>query len=146
MQTGEICVNTLKRDWKSSYGLQHILLVLPEMLFGISLWSRQSNAYFLFPTLNLPLMKKPESCYWSSMTIISRQQRLGLIFMPNLDLGLSRTMKSVLLLNWSNSFWPFPEALNEINANSDKSKPVKRAVSKTKPRKAPAKKRGINRL
>ena len=24
---GEICVNTLKRDWKSEYGLKHILLV-----------------------------------------------------------------------------------------------------------------------
>lgn len=25
--TGEICVNTLKRDWKDSYGIGHILLV-----------------------------------------------------------------------------------------------------------------------
>lgn len=25
--TGEICVNTLKRDWKSDLGLKHILLV-----------------------------------------------------------------------------------------------------------------------
>ena len=24
---GEICVNTLKRDWKSDYGIKHILLV-----------------------------------------------------------------------------------------------------------------------
>ena len=24
---GEICVNTLKRDWKSDYGVKHILLV-----------------------------------------------------------------------------------------------------------------------
>jgi len=30
--TGEICVNTLKRDWKESYGLQHILLTIKCLL------------------------------------------------------------------------------------------------------------------
>lgn len=27
-KTGEICVNTLKKDWKSDLGIKHILLVL----------------------------------------------------------------------------------------------------------------------
>ena len=27
MSTGEICVNTLKADWKPSYGIRHILMV-----------------------------------------------------------------------------------------------------------------------
>jgi len=26
-KNGEICVNTLKKDWKAEYGLKHILLV-----------------------------------------------------------------------------------------------------------------------
>lgn len=26
-QNGEICVNTLKRDWKAEFGIKHILLV-----------------------------------------------------------------------------------------------------------------------
>jgi len=26
-KNGEICVNTLKKDWKSDYGVKHILLV-----------------------------------------------------------------------------------------------------------------------
>jgi len=26
-KNGEICVNTLKKDWKSEYGVKHILLV-----------------------------------------------------------------------------------------------------------------------
>lgn len=30
---GEICVNTLKRDWQPSYGIQHILLVSDEAYF-----------------------------------------------------------------------------------------------------------------
>ena len=28
-KNGEICVNTLKRDWKREYGIAHILLVRP---------------------------------------------------------------------------------------------------------------------
>jgi len=30
--TGEICVNTLKKDWKDSYGLSHILLTIKCLL------------------------------------------------------------------------------------------------------------------
>ena len=30
--TGEICVNTLKKDWKSSYGIGHILLTVKCLL------------------------------------------------------------------------------------------------------------------
>ena len=30
--TGEICVNTLKRDWKPSYGLKHILIAIRSLL------------------------------------------------------------------------------------------------------------------
>ncbi|KAG2005772.1 ubiquitin-conjugating enzyme E2, variant 2 [Coprinopsis cinerea AmutBmut pab1-1] len=30
--TGEICVNTLKKDWKSSYGIQHILVTVKCLL------------------------------------------------------------------------------------------------------------------
>lgn len=26
-ETGEICVNTLKKDWKSELGIEHVLLV-----------------------------------------------------------------------------------------------------------------------
>lgn len=26
-ETGDICVNTLKKDWKDTYGFQHILVV-----------------------------------------------------------------------------------------------------------------------
>jgi ubiquitin-conjugating enzyme E2 S len=26
-KSGEICVNTLKKDWKPSYGIQHVLTV-----------------------------------------------------------------------------------------------------------------------
>jgi len=32
--TGEICVNTLKRDWKESYGLSHILLTIKCLLIA----------------------------------------------------------------------------------------------------------------
>ncbi len=31
-KNGEICVNTLKKDWKTNYGLKHILLVSISML------------------------------------------------------------------------------------------------------------------
>jgi len=31
-KNGEICVNTLKRDWKSDYGLKHILLTIKCLL------------------------------------------------------------------------------------------------------------------
>jgi ubiquitin-conjugating enzyme E2 S len=27
-KAGEICVNTLKRDWKKEYGIQHILVTV----------------------------------------------------------------------------------------------------------------------
>lgn len=30
--TGEICVNTLKKDWKSSYGIEHILITVKCLL------------------------------------------------------------------------------------------------------------------
>ena len=30
--TGEICVNTLKKDWKSSYGIEHILITIKCLL------------------------------------------------------------------------------------------------------------------
>jgi ubiquitin-conjugating enzyme E2 S len=30
--TGEICVNTLKKDWKSSYGISHILVTIKCLL------------------------------------------------------------------------------------------------------------------
>jgi len=30
--TGEICVNTLKKDWKSSYGIAHILVTVKCLL------------------------------------------------------------------------------------------------------------------
>lgn len=30
--TGEICVNTLKKDWKSSYGVGHILVTIKCLL------------------------------------------------------------------------------------------------------------------
>lgn len=30
--TGEICVNTLKKDWKSTYGIGHILLTVKCLL------------------------------------------------------------------------------------------------------------------
>jgi ubiquitin-conjugating enzyme E2 S len=29
---GEICVNTLKKDWKSSYGIGHILITIKCLL------------------------------------------------------------------------------------------------------------------
>jgi hypothetical protein len=33
-ESGEICVSTLKRDWKREYGIQHILLVRPHTRSG----------------------------------------------------------------------------------------------------------------
>ena len=30
--SGEICVNTLKKDWKSSYGIEHILVTVKCLL------------------------------------------------------------------------------------------------------------------
>lgn len=32
-QSGEICVNTLKKDWKSDLGIKHILLVSAYAVF-----------------------------------------------------------------------------------------------------------------
>jgi hypothetical protein len=31
--SGEICVNTLKKDWKSEFGISHILLVMILKVF-----------------------------------------------------------------------------------------------------------------
>jgi ubiquitin-conjugating enzyme E2 S len=31
--SGEICVNTLKKDWKSEFGISHILLVMISKVF-----------------------------------------------------------------------------------------------------------------
>jgi ubiquitin-conjugating enzyme E2 S len=31
-KSGEICVNTLKRDWKSDLGIKHVLLVSSKLL------------------------------------------------------------------------------------------------------------------
>lgn len=47
---GEICVNTLKKDWKPDLGIKHILLVSLRIAklwcdFKILLPSRQSNVY-----------------------------------------------------------------------------------------------------
>ena len=41
-KNGEICVNTLKRDWKTDYGLKHILLV--SIMFG----SQVTSILFMF--------------------------------------------------------------------------------------------------
>lgn len=32
--SGEICVSTLKRDWSSSYGIEHILVVIKCLLIS----------------------------------------------------------------------------------------------------------------
>lgn len=47
-QNGEICVNTLKKDWKSDLGIKHILLVrftTKLMALYYHLCFRQLNAF-----------------------------------------------------------------------------------------------------
>jgi hypothetical protein len=45
-KNGEICVNTLKKDWKPTLGLRHVLLVqscpLADLLYFFEIWQ---NAY-----------------------------------------------------------------------------------------------------
>lgn len=41
MSTGEICVNTLKADWKPDMGIRHILMVrsiLRDLIFNTIFW------------------------------------------------------------------------------------------------------------
>lgn len=38
---GEICVNTLKKDWKAELGIKHVLLVWSAVL--INIWKEKQN-------------------------------------------------------------------------------------------------------
>ena len=87
--TGEICVNTLKKDWTPDLGIRHILLVRKKdwrlfldekkfppkfvrgrvsqhnCVFGKNEWScflRWSNACWLCPTLSLLSTRRLENC------------------------------------------------------------------------------------
>ena len=44
--SGEICVNTLKRDWKADYGVKHILLVSSLSLLLIRHLDTDAILYF----------------------------------------------------------------------------------------------------
>lgn len=63
---GEICVNTLKKDWKSDLGIKHILLVSAARPSARSNYQplpcRPSNASWSCPTLSQPWMRKLASC------------------------------------------------------------------------------------
>lgn len=50
---GEICVNTLKKDWKSDLGIKHILLVSS---FTLSISIRTYNYWYLFQTIKCLLI------------------------------------------------------------------------------------------
>ena len=43
---GEICVNTLKKDWTPDLGIRHILLVREK--FNASLWMGKKNFTLVF--------------------------------------------------------------------------------------------------
>ena len=52
-ESGEICVNTLKRDWKPDLGIKHILLVRIHLIFlSIIINYRISSKYALVTLAN----------------------------------------------------------------------------------------------
>lgn len=68
---GEICVNTLKKDWKSDLGIQHILLVssrpalsfLLVLLIHVFSPNRPSNVFSLYLIPSLPSTRKLANSY-----------------------------------------------------------------------------------
>ncbi|KAH6904386.1 ubiquitin-conjugating enzyme/RWD-like protein [Coprinopsis sp. MPI-PUGE-AT-0042] len=66
---GEICVNTLKKDWKSTYGIQHILVTVKCLL--------------IYPTLSQRWTRKQERCLWRTTRAIVREQSSLLASMPH---------------------------------------------------------------
>ena len=70
---GEICVNTLKRDWKAEYGIKHILLVRSSLATS-------------------PL--KPESNY---LTLVELQTIKCLLIVPNAESALNEEAGKMLL-------------------------------------------------
>jgi len=93
-KNGEICVNTLKRDWKEDLGIGHILLVrqtpppifqqlwfAPDTLSSRSL-HRPSSASSSTPTQSLPLTRKLASCSLRPTTSMPSMHAFGPTYTP----------------------------------------------------------------
>lgn len=87
-QQGEICVNTLKKDWKPDLGIKHILLVSHSILAYndkiklTCLFCRLSNACWLFLIQSQLWMKRLESCFSNNMKTTFKGRRWWQRFMP----------------------------------------------------------------